>query len=75
MSEDIRTGLQTFLDKYGDGWGVAHYVVAVGLERIKDGEIETASWLYAEPSQPAYVTEGLLLKAEELQHATADEDD
>lgn len=75
MSDHIRAGIQQVLDDDETGWRVAHYVVAVGLERITDGDIETASWLYAEPCQPSYVTEGLLLKAEELQHCSAVEDD
>lgn len=74
MSHYIREGVQQFLDEHSDGWSVAHYVLAVGLERVVDGEIETAAWMYADPSQPTYVTEGLLLKAEELQHCVAEED-
>ncbi len=75
MSDNIRAGIQTVLDEDTGGWRVAHYVVAVGLERICDGEVETAAWLYAEPSQPTYVTEGLLIKAEELQHCTVEDGD
>lgn len=75
MSDDIRTGIQHVLDEDGGGWRAAHYVVCVGLERIVDGEIETAAWLYAEPSQPTYITEGLLLKADELQHCVMSEDE
>jgi hypothetical protein len=76
VSDSIRAGIQQVLDEDGGGWRTAHYVVAVGLERIVDGEIETAAWLYAEPNQPNYITDGLLLKAEELHHCVvSDEDD
>lgn len=75
MSDHVRDGIQHLLDETAEGWRVAHYVVAVGLERINEGDIETATWLYTEPNQPNYVTEGLLLKADELQHCTVDEDD
>lgn len=75
MSDSIRAGIQNMLDGDSGGWQVAHYVTVVGLERVRDGEIETASWLYAEPSQATYVTDGLLMKAAELNsEVSVDED-
>jgi hypothetical protein len=60
MSDPIREGIQKVLDIHGDGWTVAHYVCCIGLERLTNGEVRTASWQYAPPDQPHYVIPGLL---------------
>jgi hypothetical protein len=64
--DPIRDGIQRFLDEtYGEGWRVSHYVIATGLERIVDGEVETTDWHHTPPGQPGYVVPGLLLAAQD----------
>lgn len=64
--DGVRAAIQALLDGYGDGWSAAHWVVAVGLERVTaDGGVESGSWAITPPGQPDYVTDGLLLAVEE----------
>jgi hypothetical protein len=60
MSDPIRDGIQAFLDQSGEGWHLAHYVISMGLQRIRDGELESCSWQYFPPNQAGYITSGLL---------------
>lgn len=60
MSDPIRDGIQKLLDMHDDGWNIAHYVAAMGLERIVDGRLEHTSWSYWPPDQAPYVTKGLV---------------
>jgi hypothetical protein len=68
----IRAAIQQYLDDCGDGWQLAHFVIAVGLERITDDTIESAPWWIEPPDQPAYVTDGLLTAIED-QRASVDD--
>lgn len=35
MTDDpIRDAIQSYLDAYGDGWTLSHFVVQMGLERF-----------------------------------------
>jgi len=64
--DGLRAAIQQQLNNCGDGWSVAHWVVAVGLERVTaDGAVESATWAITPPEQPDYVTDGLLLAVEE----------
>lgn len=79
MTEDlaaaVRAAVQAVLDAAGDGYHAAQFVICMGLERINSsGELETAPWLWAPPSQPDWMTAGLLESAWAL-HQAADEDD
>lgn len=67
MSDYIRDGIQAALDECDSGYQVAHYVVIVGSERITNGELEVATAMFSGPLQAGYITDGLLMKAHELQ--------
>ena len=66
MSDDIRAAIQRLLDEEGEGWTVGPYVVAMGLERVFDGRIESTSWAYGPEDQQAWVTTGLLVDADRI---------
>jgi hypothetical protein len=70
----IRDAVQALLDEHGDGWTVTQHVVVMGLERVFDGRIEATAWVWAPPSQPDWMTAGLLDAGIAL-HDAADEDD
>lgn len=72
--DPIREAIQAWLDSDNDGWTCSHFAVVMGLERVRDGEWEHVAYLYSPPLQPEYVTDGLVMKADELQHQTADEE-
>ncbi|WP_044109866.1 hypothetical protein [Mycobacterium canetti] len=66
-SDPIRAAIQQLLDDYGDGWTLADYVVAMGLECVTaDGTIETTPWWHAPPQQAEWVTDGLLVALTEM---------
>ena len=56
----IRVAIQALLDSLGDGWGLAQHVIIMGIERVVDGEIEATSWYWTPPSQPDWMTDGLI---------------
>lgn len=70
----LRDAIQAVLDEQGDGWDIGQYVLALGLERIRDGVIESTAWVWAPPQQPEWQTDGLLLAACDLRD-TADTSD
>lgn len=71
----IREAIQAALDSYGDGWQVAQFVVALGLERVNaDGELESSPWIWVPPGQPDWMTDGLLEAAVEMRHSDIDAD-
>jgi len=75
MTDDpIRAAIQDWLDRDGEQWQVSHYAVVLGLERVRDGEFESLAWVHAPPDQPDWVTNGLIEKADEFQHAPINED-
>lgn len=59
----IRDAVQALLDSSGDGYQLTQHVIAMGLERVVDGEIEASAWVWAPPSQPDWMTAGLLEQA------------
>lgn len=67
MTDHIREGIQKAIDSCANGFHVAHYVVIVGCERINDGDLEVATSMFSDPMQAAYITDGLLMKAHDLQ--------
>ncbi|MGB0971285.1 MAG: DUF7213 family protein [Mycobacterium sp.] len=60
----VERALQCLLDSCGDGWTLSGFVVVMGLERVADGDIESASWVYTAPNQPGWVTSGLLIETD-----------
>lgn len=56
----IRRAIQALLDSSGDGWALTQHVIIMGIERVVDGEIEATSWYWAPPSQPEWMTDGLI---------------
>lgn len=74
LAANIRASVQAVLNACGDGYSIAQFVICMGLERVTaDGELEATSWLWAPPSQPEWMTQGLLDSAQELQ--SLDDDD
>lgn len=74
--DKVRKALQELLDAEGDGWHMGHYVVIMGLEKIgADGEVTTSAWITNPPSQPDYVTDGLITTAQDLRYGIGEEDD
>ena len=72
MNDPIRDGIQEALDSCDGGFQVAHYVVIVGSERFSNGELEVATAMFSGPLQAAYITDGLLMKAHDLQAISED---
>jgi hypothetical protein len=64
--ERLRNAIQRVLNEEGDGWIVGPFVVALGLEKLVDGAIESTAWVWAPADQPDWVTDGLLRAASEL---------
>lgn len=65
-AENIRAAIQHMLDTLGDGWQIAQHVIAMSLERVHDGQVETTAWYWSPPGQPDWMTTGLLDAAVEL---------
>lgn len=68
FADRIRAAVQAVIDaEEGEGWTVAQYVVAMGLERITyGGHLEAISWYWHPPEQADWMTAGLLESALEL---------
>jgi hypothetical protein len=64
--ERLRNAIQKVLNEEGDGWIVGQFVLALGLEKMVDGAIESTAWVWAPADQPDWVTDGLLRAASEL---------
>ncbi len=64
--ERLRNSIQRVLNEEGDGWIVGQFVLALGLEKMVDGVIESTAWVWAPADQPDWVTDGLLRAAAEL---------
>ena len=72
----LRICLQDILDDAGDGWQLAHYVIALGLERMDgDGNIAHCAWMLSPTSQADYITDGLIDAAETMRAVADIEDD
>jgi len=76
LHDRIREAVQAVLDaEENQGWTVAQWVVAMGLERIvSDGTMESCSWLMGPPDQAYWMTTGLLEAAFDL-HGSAEVDE
>ena len=59
---EVRAALQKIIDasEDADGWRVSQFVVVMGLELIRDGEVEATSWYWTPPDQADWMTIGLL---------------
>ena len=72
---NLRVAIQYLLDCEGDGFQLAHFVVAVGLQKMDStAALTSTSWLAVPSEQPDYITQGLLDSAEGMR-ATQDIDD
>ena len=61
LTDRIRKAIQAVIDtEEGEGWTVTQYVVAMGLERIANAQIESCGWIWAPPDQADWMTVGLL---------------
>lgn len=58
--DPIAAGIQEVLNSYGDGWTVASYIVAIGVERVSDDGVENTEWVESCRTQPVWVTRGLV---------------
>lgn len=65
-NDRLRNAIQRVLDQEGEGWMLGQFVLALGLERIIDGVIESTPWVWAPADQPDWITDGLLRAASEL---------
>lgn len=71
----VRAAIQAVLDAHPDGFQLAQFVIAMGLERVTpDGDIEAIPWVWAPPSQPDWMTGGLLEAALDLRAEWAIDD-
>ena len=61
--EQIRHAIQALLDTIGDGWTLTQHVLIMGLERVYDGQIESACWYWTPPGQAEWMTSGLIMEA------------
>ena len=64
--ERLRNAIQRVLNEEGDGWIVGQFVLALGLEKMVDGAIESTAWVWAPADQPDWITDGLIRAASEL---------
>ena len=64
--ERLRNAIQRVLNEEGDGWIVGQFVLALGLEKMVDGVIESTAWVWAPADQPDWITDGLIRAASEL---------
>lgn len=75
LASAVRAAVQAILDDSGDGYQVSQLVVCMGLERVSTvGELESSAWYWAPPSQPDWMTGGLIETAYWLRRE-ADPDD
>jgi hypothetical protein len=76
IESKLRAAIQAVLDADdSEGWSLAQFTVAMGVERIgPNGLVESASWLWSPPEQAEWMTAGLLEAAIELR-ACADMED
>lgn len=66
--DHIRDAIQEhILDAAGDGWTLAQYVLAMGLQKIEpDGTVSSTAWAWAPPNQPGWQSMGLLEFGQEI---------
>lgn len=55
-----RAAIEALLEEAGDGWQLGQYVIAMSLERIRDGQLETTPWSWTPAGQADWMTDGLL---------------
>lgn len=67
----LRDELQKVLDADDEGWQVGHFCVVMSIDRLYDGDMESAVWYFSPEGQPAWITTALLDAASEERH-TAD---
>lgn len=60
----IRAAIQNLLDSENEGWHLSQYVLALGLERVVDGNrMESIAYVWSPEEQPDWATDGLLQAA------------
>lgn len=72
----LRAAIQGLLDEIGDGWSLAQFVVAMGIERMKsDGSVDSQAWYWTPRDQPEWMTNGLLDEVMDMRTASEPADD
>lgn len=75
LAAAVRKAVQAVLDDAGDGYHASQFVICMGLERFNSaGELEGTAWLWAPPSQPDWMTGGLIESAYWLRRDTETDD-
>lgn len=64
--EHMRHAIQQLLNAYQDGWVLDDFVLALGLQRITNGMVESTAWVWSPAEQADWKTDGLLTAAMEL---------
>lgn len=74
--ENLRVALQYLLDCVdSEGWQLNHYLIATGLQRMdQTGAVSSTAWLVIPAGQADYISDGLLLTAEEMRAGAELED-
>jgi hypothetical protein len=65
-TDRLRNAIQRVLTEEGDGWMCGHFVLALGLEKMVDGVIESTAWVWSPADQPEWISDGLLRAAADL---------
>lgn len=74
---NVRNALQYLLDaEDSEGWQLDHFIVCMGLTRMdQTGAITSTAWMAIPAEQPDYITDGLLLTAEDMRAGAVVSDD
>lgn len=70
----IRAAIQAMLDAEGDGYVAEQLVIAMGIERIVDGAVESIPWMWTPGEQAHWQTLALLHEAVDLGEARVEAD-
>ena len=68
LAASIRAAIQALFDADGEGWQVGQWVAIVGIERVRDDNIESTSWYVHPPDQAEWMTDGLLESVITMRH-------
>lgn len=77
LAAAVRAAVQAVLDASPDrGWHAAQFVICLGLERVtQNGGLESTPWIWAPPSQPEWMTDGLIDAAHAIRQDAEDVDE
>lgn len=74
-ADKIRAAIEHLLLEAGDGWQLGQFVIAMSLERIHDGHLETTPWCWTPTGQADWMTDGLLDAVQDIRAMADIEDD